>query len=335
MGTNGNDPNMQPPDRRSADALNTPYRPPFWARGGLWQTLLGAFVRRGPRLLFKEEVLELPDGDATRLCYLASGRAERLAVLVPGLEGHAYLPYIRHMARMLQRLGFDSWVLDHRGCAMPNRLFESYHSGHTQDIHFLLESPRARAYARRVLVGFSLGGNQALKYLGEMGRDAAVEAAVAVAPPFDLSLSSRRLSDRYGGLMGRYFLESLRRRVGAKARRWPERLPPEKLRACRSVRDFDDLYTAVAHGYDSAEAYYRHCSSRQFLEGIERPTLIVHAMNDPINPLPAEVEQRLEALPWLVAALTPEGGHMGFPEHPLRGPLWHERLVGHWLQAQG
>lgn len=306
-----------------------PYQPPIWAPNGFTQTVFPALFRRGPRLRYMQQALELPDGDVTRVNWLRRAGAGKLAVLLPGLEGRAEVPYMRHMAGLLFSQGWDVAVLDHRGCGMPNRLFESYHSGRTGDLDFFLS--RQTHYRRRLGLGFSLGGNIMLKYVGSHGAAAHLDAAVAVAPPFELSLSSRALETRFGGLLGRYFLHHLRRRVAEKALRFPERLPADALRACRSVKAFDDLYTAPAHGFHSADDYYLRNSSWHFLTGIEKPTLILHAENDPINPLPRYVRELLGLAQPLTAVISAHGGHMGFPRSRSWRPRWHELQILQWL----
>ena len=82
--------------------------------------------------------------------------------------------------------------------------------------------------------------------------------------------------------------------------------------------EFDDAVTAPLHGFASKDDYYDRCSSMHFLGSIERPTLIINALDDPF--MSAEVvppEERLSSS--VTLEVSEHGGHVGFIE---RGPLW-------------
>jgi predicted alpha/beta-fold hydrolase len=194
---------------------------------------------------------------------------------------------------------------NYRGCSgVPNRLLRSYHSGFTPDLSTVVE--RMRGYETIALVGFSLGGNLVLKYLGERGGAAPVARAVAFSAPVDLAASSIRMADRDNFLYMMHFMRGLSQKVRIKARRFPLDVRP--LRGMRTFREFDGAYTAPLNGFSSAEDYWAKASSKPLLGNIRVPTLLVQAADDPILTPdcfpPAGGTLRVE--------VTRHGGHVGF-----------------------
>jgi hypothetical protein len=219
-------------------------------------------------------------------------------------------------------------LLHFRGCSgEPNRLPRSYHSGETGDLRAVIAMLRRREPAVPLAaVGYSLGGNALLKWLGESGsRDLA--CAVAVSVPFDLARAADRLERGLSRLYQWWFLRSLRASVLGKVRlgRLPATL--SAVGELRTLRAFDDAVTAPLHGFTDAADYYGRSSSRQYLGGIAVPTLVLHARDDPFLsadaiPEPSELSActRLE--------LSAHGGHVGF----VAGLLpWHAR---YWLEER-
>ena len=284
----------------------------------------------------------MPDGDFLDLDWLRDpnrSARRRLAVLTHGLEGDAEAGYIRGMARALRAAGWDvlAWTL--RGCGTePNRLPRFYHAGETDDLRAVVTHAAGRGYDAIAGIGFSLGGNLLLKYLGEAPVHPAVVGAAAFSVPVDLAASARALDDRRGNrLYRRLFLRSLTAKVVAKARRFPQHLNVAGLRRVRGFAEFDDRYTARLHGFRDAADYWGRASARQFLPGIRVPTLLVNARDDPFLPFPA-------CFPFAEAAANPHlcfetpahGGHVGFVDFrdPAgAGRTWAERRAVGFLGA--
>lgn len=308
--------------------------PPLLAHGHV-QTILPALLPRSLSIRFEPEMLELPDGDFLQLSWSKGGRT-RLAILSHGLESDVEAPYMRGMAHALRAAGWDvlAWCL--RGCGPAgNRLARSYHSGETGDLGAVVQRG-ARDYGRIVLVGFSLGGNITLKYLGEAPPHPAVAGGAAISAPVDLESSAtlldRRLPNR---LYLRRFLASLVLKIEEKARRFPHEVETAGLRRIRTFREFDDRYTAPLHGFRDAAEYWEQCSSRQFLHGIRVPTLLLNARNDPMLDAATFPFAEAEQNPFLHLEVPASGGHVGFLDFRHGLQPWSERRVPAFFETTG
>ena len=279
------------------------------------------------------ERLETPDGDFIDLDWAAPG-AGKVAVLCHGLEGNAHRSYMLGMTRALGAAGWDIAAYNYRGCSgEPNRLLRSYHSGATDDLRFVLDHVLERGYTSLALVGFSLGGNLILKFLGEDPGSvpAAVLGAVAISAPVSLADGSAELARRGNRLYQQRFLRKLRKKIRRKARALPGRIDERHFAHIKTLIDFDDHYTAPLHGFRDAADYYARCSSRQWLGDIRIPTLLVSALNDPF--LGKDCYPHAEARESEFFFLdTPEfGGHVGF--HARGGRYWSEQRAADFLDA--
>jgi len=291
------------------------------------QTILPVLLSRRVRLETQRERLELADGDFLDLDWSRASRP-RVAILTHGLEGCSTQTYIRGLGAALGAAGWDVLAWNFRGCSgEPNRLLRAYHSGETGDLATVI-ARAAIDYQKIALVGFSLGGNVVLKYLGEASPHPAVTAGVAISAPIDLAACARHLDQRWSNRVYlRRFLVSLVGKIEAKARMFPERLDVRGLRRMRSFQEFDDRYTGPLHGFRDAADYWAQASARQFLLRIAVPTLLLSPRNDPfLAP---------EAYPWLEAEANPHffleapesGGHVGFLDFANGLQPWSERRV--------
>lgn len=261
-------------------------------------------------------------------------------MLCHGLESNAQAGYIRGMARALRTAGWDVLAWTFRGCGRePNRLARFYHAGETDDLRAVVAHGAAsRTYPAVALVGFSLGGNQLLKYLGEAPppHHPAVVGAAAFSVPVDLTASARALDERRSNrLYRRLFLRSLTAKVRAKSGRFPDQFDVTGLRRMRRFAEFDDRYTARLHGFRDADDYWTRSSSRPDLAGIRVPTLLVNARDDPFLPAPECFPfAEAEANPCLFFEAPAHGGHVGFVDgRDLAGlaRTWAERRAVEFL----
>jgi len=312
------------------------YRPPPLLTNGHLQTVLPWLLRRVPGVRYQRERIPTPDGDFLDLDWAPAG-ASRLVVVCHGLEGSSRAAYVRGMLRAFRRRGWDGLALNFRGCSgEPNRRLRSYHSGATEDLATALDHVvRTRRYRRLALVGFSLGGNLVLKYLGERGGDLpqGLGPSAAVSVPCDLAGSSARMAAPGNRLYMFRFLRTLCRKARDKARRFPGALPAGDFVGLRTFREFDDRYTAPAHGFRDAAHYWAACSSRRFLAGIRVPTLLVNAANDPFLSPGCFPTAEAAASPHVLLEIPASGGHVGFPTATLAGDYWHERRVAAHVEA--
>lgn len=317
------------------------FRAAPWLPGPHAQTIAGRLLRRRAAPPFARERLDTPDGDFIDLDFppLPAGAAENapLVLLLHGLEGSARRGYAVNVYRALAARRVRAVGLNFRSCSgEPNRTARFYHSGDTEDLRFVVDYLRQR-YPRTPLgvIGFSLGGNALLKYLGEEGAAAraALRCAVAVSVPYDLAAGADALN---ATPMGRFytgvFLKSLVAKADAKAALIVDQCDLEKIRAARSFRDFDDAATAPLHGFNGAADYYVRSSSKQYLAHVRVPTLLLHAHDDPFLPATAFPRAAVAANPFLSAVVTRGGGHVGFISGPPWRPrFWAEETAAEWL----
>ena len=312
------------------------FRPPRWLRNAHLQTILPVFWRRNLRFPGEAERLELPDGDFLDLDWLQRGH-RRLAILSHGLEGSFDAGYIRGMAAALVAAGWDALAWTFRGCGPePNRLLRFYHSGETGDLSTIIHHA-ARRYDQIALVGFSLGGNLTLKYMGERPPHPSIIAAAAVSAPVDLAASARALDCRRGNRLYLHrFLDTLIAKVEAKARRFPDELDLTGIRRVRTFQEFDDRYTARLHGFRDAEDYWTQSSARQFLPRITVPSLLINARDDPFLPSACFPTAEAAGNPRFFLDAPACGGHVGFLDFP-KGDArtWAERRVADFFNDPG
>lgn len=310
------------------------YRAPSWLPGGHAQTIYPALFRRVARMTNRSYRLELADGDFIDLQW-AGRESARLAILSHGLEANSTVGYMQAMAAALIRRGWDVLAWNFRGCGgEPNRLLRMYHSGATEDLHAVISHALEHHPAESIdLIGFSLGGNLTLKYLGE--RPAALSPrlhrAVTFSVPCDLACSSHQLSGRSNWLYMERFLREMRSKIRAKKQLFPDQLDLTGLRRIRTFQEFDDRYTAPIHGFRDAADYWRRNSCRQFLPKITLPTLLVNAANDPfLGPGCYPVEEAANS-PCFHLETPATGGHVGFAAFGNRGEYWSETRAADFL----
>ena len=304
------------------------------------QTILPVLLHRRLAVAYQRERLELPDGDFLDLDWARFGEKNpRLAILTHGLEGDANAGYIRGMAAALGAAGWDALAWTLRGCGPePNRLARFYHSGETRDLAAVIAHAAAAGnYPRVALVGFSLGGNVTLKYLGETAPPhPAIVGAVAISVPVELAASAARLDQQLGNRVYlRRFLRTLVEKVEAKAARFPGQFDLAGIRRVRGFQEFDDRYTAPIHGFRDAADYWRQSSARQFLPTLRVPTLLVNARDDPFLAPECFPFAEAEANPCLFFQAPNHGGHVGFLDFTegVRGRTWAERRAVDFLAA--
>jgi hypothetical protein len=312
--------------------IQSSFRPPILLQNKHLQTILPVLLPRRFRVAFERERLELEDGDFLDLDWIKSG-GERVAILTHGLEGSSDAGYIRGIAEVLSGAGWDILAWNFRGCGKePNRLLRFYHSGETGDLATVARHATASGYRRLALIGFSLGGNITLKYLGEGMALRQVAAAAAVSTPVDLTSSARAIDERRGNRLYLHrFLQSLIAKVEEKARRFPRELDAAGAREIRTIQEFDNRYTAPLHGFRDAADYWMRASARPFLPRITVPTLLLNACDDPFLTSESLPFAEADANPFLFLEAPAKGGHVGFLdlEHGIQP--WFERRVAQFL----
>lgn len=305
----------------------------FPFHSGHAHTLFPPLLRPTPRVRYQRQRLETSDGDFVDLDWSVGGH-DRLVIILHGLEGHSRRNYVLGMARAARVRGFDVLAMNFRGCSgEPNRNLGMYHSGWTRDLHETLLMVREMgAYQSVGLVGFSLGGNIVLKYLGEDPGQVPelVGGAVAVSVPCDLEDSAKALARPLCWVYTRYLLQQLREKVVEKNRIFPGVLDLTNLDRISTFQEFDDRFTAPLHGFRDALDYWRKSSCKQFLETIRRPACIMNARNDPFLGPACFPEEEVRNNHNLTLVTPATGGHVGFVSKG--GEYWSEWMAMRFLQ---
>lgn len=308
------------------------YVPARWLPGPHLPTLWASLCRPLKAPPLSHERLELADGDFLDLTWTPD-HGGPLVLLLHGLEGSHRSSYARAMLAALSAAGYRGVLMHFRGCSgQPNRLPRSYHSGDTGDAASVVAHLTARhGQPPYAAIGYSLGGNVLLKWLGECGAHAPFKTAVAVSVPFDLAACAERLTQGGSRLYQWHLLRSLKARFAAKFGTGDNPLGISELGALDTFWRFDDAITAPLHGFRDVHDYYARASCRPLLAGIRIPTLIVHAEDDPFVPAHA-IPTAAELGPPVSLELAAHGGHVGFITGPLPGVAryWLEqRIVAH------
>ncbi len=319
------------------------FQPAWWLPGPHLQTLWNPFLRSAPALARRRERLWLADGDFIDLDWHGPHDAAASLVLVlHGLTGSSSSLYVLGLQQQLAARGWASVAINWRGCSgEPNLLPRAYHSGASDDLgeviaHLQASRPLAPLHA----VGYSLGGNVLLKYLGESGVSSPLRKAVAVSVPFRLDQCADRIGLGFSRLYQAHFMKAMVAYVKDKQRLFRERDLQQHLATLsglgtldgmRTFWDFDGRITAPLHGYRDAQDYYRRASSRYFLPDIAIPTLLIQAADDPFV-FRHSVPEPSELSPTTTLELHAHGGHVGFIEGTPRRPRYYlERRIPQWL----
>ncbi|EGZ14956.1 hypothetical protein PHYSODRAFT_333242 [Phytophthora sojae] len=332
------------------------YYPPWRLFNGHLQTVRFAYDERGPEINYKRQLLRLPDGGVVSLDWAllhaqdapaqvgdlnksvsASSTwlpdvepARRTVILLPGLTGGSPENYIRSTIARLHELGWQCVVLNARGCAnTPVKTAQLFCSAYTGDLRFVLQQLSEKyEFAKEAFVGvgFSMGSNVLVKYLGEEGDKAPLTGAVSVGNPFDLAICSANFG---GSLFNRMTydkaLNSNLRELFFNKCNAAEHFVDfpgvdlEAIKASRTVRDFDDTLTKYVFHYNTVDDYYNDAGSVKKLGDVRVPLLCINAEDDPISissALPKDDEVRSN--PNVILCTTKSGGHLAFYESSLR-----------------
>lgn len=306
---------------------------PLWGNRHI-QTIVPNVLFPKAKVELRRERLELPDGDFIDVDW-TTGEHGPIVIVLHGLEGSMRSRYANNLMQMLHASGLRGAFPYFRGCTgEPNRLPISYHSGFTQDLEYLSGLLKQREPGTPLAaVGYSLGGNVLLKWLGESPNAIRLVTGVAVSVPFDLAACSAAIEKGFSRVYMWELMGRMRRSVKRKFDRIPSPITLPDIDKLRTFRQYDDALTAPLHGYKDADDYYTRCSSRQFLKRIQVPTLVLHSSDDPFM-TPEAVPTDAELSPAIRFELSRKGGHVGFVNGSAFSPKrWLEpRIARHLVE---
>lgn len=312
-------------------SISAAYKPPLLLRNAHANTIVSSLGRSVESAPYERKRLELSDGDFLDLDFSVQG-SNTVVLALHGLEGSSDRPYMLGMLNQARQMGWDGVAMNHRGCSgEDNRLLQSYHSGKSDDLAEVIEYLGTMDYTSILVVGFSLGGNIVLKYMGENGASVPekVHGAAAVSVPCHLESSQYKLCKGFNRVYTGRFLKTLKVKARAKKQLFPEApFSLEELEAAKTLGEFDEFFTSRANGFVDAVDYWTKCSSKQFLGGIEIPTLLINAKDDPFLTEKCFPIEEAKANSNFHLAMPAYGGHVGFaPNMRLKGVFCTENMV--------
>lgn len=303
--------------------MNPPcaFRSPRWLPKGHGETLWAPFLARAPRPQYRREIWTTPDADRLAVDWI-DGRADApIVALFHGLASSSRGHYARAFAECLGRRGWNGALVNFRGCGgLDNLRPRAYHAGDSAELRWIMATLAERFPDRiRFAAGVSLGGNVLLKYLGEDGAAVPLRAAAAVCAPIDLTATAMHLDAPQNRIYAAFFLRTLKASMGRYRRRFPQMADWQAVRKARSLREFDDAFTAPVHGFADALSFWREASAGPVLQDIAVPTWLLHSANDPI--VPVDSVRYWPKSPTVTPCITDHGGHVGYVSGTFPGHL--------------
>jgi len=275
--------------------------------------------------------------DRTRVvadCHWQANRHERTTLIaLHGLNGSSDAHYMRGLAAKAYERGMNVLRLNQRNCGGTEHLSAGlFHSGLTADAaHVIHELTTVDGLGAIAVAGYSLGGNLALKLAGEYGSHApgALVAVAAVSPIIEVGECTRALEQPGNRIYDWNFVRDLKKRMRRKAQFNPELFDLSRLNAVKTVRQFDDTFTAPYFGFRNAEDYYRRASAMRVIDRIAVPALIITAEDDPFVPSQPFGDPKVTSNPHIELHLCKHGGHCGFvgPKSGEDDGYWAERMI--------
>jgi hypothetical protein len=295
------------------------FAPTYWLKNPHLQTILPKYFLPTPTVKYVNERVITPDNDFVDLAWAMppkNSKIRGIVILFHGLEGSSESHYIKHLVEVLLAENIGSVVMHFRGCSgEPNLTLKGYHSGATFDPEFIVPLVKRRYSSLPLFaVGFSLGGNMLMKLMANRS-DLPIEASVCVSAPLNLAASSASISQGFSAVYQRHLMKSMKKNLLAKMAlvdmSHTLKVSPREISELQTFLEFDDHITSVLHGFENAGDYYHKCSALLDLPSINKPTLIIHAQDDPF------MDKRVIPSPNLINKhvayeLSQHGGHVGY-----------------------
>ncbi len=304
------------------------YRPPSLLPNGHLQTIYPSLFRKLDSGFYVRERITTPDSDFLDLDWSKTS-SKKIAIISHGMEGDSHRHYVIGMAKALNKNGWDALAWNFRSCSGEmNKKLRFYHSGSTDDLQTVIDHVTSKnIYDEIALVGFSMGGNQILVYLGEQGNKVSgdISKACVFSVPCHLKSSSVKLAGFVNKIYMKRFLKFLHKKIILKMKMFPGQIDDNDFHQIKTFKDFDDRYTSKIHGFVDAEDYWERCSSKSFIPGIKVPTLIINALNDPFLADECFPYQEAGQNRYVNLETPNSGGHVGFVSFNDNGMYWSEK----------
>jgi len=315
--------------------IKSTFKPAWWLPGPHFQTGYATLARRKVKLMTFDEKIELEDGDYLELSWVSENNSGPIVIVLHGLGGCIESHYAQGMLSVIRDLGWRCVFMHFRGAKNPNRLARTYHSGDTQDVNSVVHYLQSKEPNTPLMaIGYSLGGNVLLKYLGETGENCPLRNAIAVSVPFDLHKTANYVNKGFSRLYQWWLLRAIKQYLEKKFQVVEAPIEINKIHQYNNFLDFDNYVTAPLNGFNNARHYYKNASCRPYFKHIRIPTLIIHASDDPFMPSDV-IPGPHELSDAVVLELSDHGGHVGFitGDSPLKPVYWLEQRIPDYLQS--
>lgn len=303
------------------------YKPALVFRNNHFNTIFTSLRRKVKEVSYFRERIPTPDADFLDIDWsLRDG--DYLLIALHGLEGSSDSQYIRGITRFFNKQHWDVAAMNFRGCSgETNKQLRSYHMAATEDLDLLVQYCLKKGYRGIALVGYSLGGNVVLRYLGEQGSKLPrlIKGGAAVSVPVDLPSAVEIMHSWYNMLYMKNFVRQLNQKLRDKQSMFPAEVAP--VTYPKRLVEFDELYTAPVHGFKNAADYYRKASSVPVLENISVPTLLINAKDDSFLSTQCFPIAEAEYLHDFYLEIPKWGGHVGFGNLSIELDLWTEQRI--------
>lgn len=320
--------------------IDTRFQPLNWLSHAHAQTVAARYCRKPAEVKMRLSHWTTPDNDFLRVHHSVNFPDAPIVLISHGLEGSQQSTYVLSLLNVLQKLNWNSIVFEHRSCGGEMNLAKRlYHSGETEDLAFVVDEIQRRwPGSDCFLVGYSLGGNQIAKWLGEVAErvPSHIKASAVVSVPFNLTASAQFMDTGLRKIYVKHFLKKLIPKAIAKEKQYPGCLDVQACQRAKTFKEFDHSATAPLHGFQSAADYYEQVGCGQFLDSIQIPSLFVSAHDDPFNPGHTIPVKLIKSSSILHGIFPEHGGHVGFLEskqqRSFHDQAWLERQILDFFQ---
>ena len=310
------------------------YRAPIFMKNAHLQTIYPSLFRKCDKEIYQRKRIFTNDDDFLDLDWSKIG-SDNLVIISHGLEGNSTRAYVLGMVNTLNQNGWDALAWNFRSCSGEiNRQLRFYHSGSINDLELVIQHAlKLNMYQKIALVGFSMGGNLTLVYLGKKGNQVSkqIVKSVVFSVPCDLQSSSYELAKLKNKIYMKRFLNLLHQKIKSKMEFMPDQINNSDYNSIKNFKQYDDRYTAPIHGFKNAEDYWDKCSSKQFIPKIQTPTLIVNAKNDPFLGDKCYPIEEADKSKYVYLETPKEGGHVSFLSFNEDKSYWSEQRVVEFL----